>query len=142
MPRRLTSAFELIVGIISGSAPCAMIQCAIDCSRYCSTLFRKPSSRGGAWSRRADRPIFNGRDIFDLAAPAQALLAHYLGQQVLALEGTADPCRVVAQRADVVPHASAGVLGAQLDRMLLDLGKGLGNVLANRAVLAGLRVDE
>ena len=54
---RRMAAPDSMVGIIRASAPRDRIQCAIDWSRYCRVLPRKPNSGGGSWNSRAESPI-------------------------------------------------------------------------------------
>src|SRR6478735_8324824 len=65
-------------GIMNTSASRAMIQCAIDCSRYCNVLLFTAVLDASGWKRRADTPILSAaielqrrlEDAFEIRACA------------------------------------------------------------------------
>src|SRR3989304_3211893 len=142
MLERDSPADELSVGIMNTSAPWYMIQCATDCSRYCSTLFLNPSSTGGVCIRRAESPMRRARLPMLLpACPVFALLSYDLRKRLLRRVAPACPLGVVAGR-EGVANRLARILRAQFDRVLLDVRKRIHDVVADLDALVGTRIDQ
>src|SRR5664279_2407648 len=126
---------------MKASAPCAMIQCAMDCSRYCSVLPGKPSSFGGECDSRAESPMRNGFLSMPSTSPQGALTLHDFRQGMRGLQGVAQHRCVVHSGDDIVAQLAAGIVGAQLDGVLFDAREARQQFLGDAAVFVAARID-